>query len=470
MKKLPNGLSVVICITDMRKFLILIAILAIGAFAYTMIVKRFAPCEAEIPMWLETDSASAIEARTRADFSLTTEDVLAAIHEKHPEVTEAMLDSFARARYVERCVIDGEMRYFRKTARNLGLLNPAYNGGTPPRGATASPARIAYVDSVLDYYEGRNDFGLAHAVVYRFSVDVPGHEAIAGDSLRVWMPYPMASARQSDICVLEASPAEYVLSGDRSLHSSIYFEGIAPQPGDTAHFEYTARFVTCGAYVSEADIEKNIKPYETASAEYQRYTAFDNPHIVRLDSLAQAIVGSETSPFRQSEMVYDYIINRYPWAGAREYSTIPCIPLYVTEEGHGDCGQVALLYISLMRTLGVPARWESGWMLHPGELNLHDWAEVYFEGVGWLPVDVSFGRYTGSDRGAARTFYSHGIDAHRLAANSTVSGEFYPAKRFVRSETVDFQLGEVETDKGNLYYPAWDSKMTLIDVKPISIK
>ena len=140
------------------------------------------------------------------------------------------------------------------------------------------------------------------------------------------------------------------------------------------------------------------------------------------------------------------------------------------DEDHGDCGQVALLYISLMRTLGVPARWESGWMLHPGELNLHDWAEVYFEGVGWLPVDVSFGRYTGSDRGAARTFYSHGIDAHRLAANSTVSGEFYPAKRFVRSETVDFQLGEVETDKGNLYYPAWDSKMTLIDVKPISIK
>lgn len=30
-------------------------------------------------------------------------------------------------------------------------------------------------------------------------------------------------------------------------------------------------------------------------------------------------------------------------------------------------------------------------MMHPRAWNLHDWAEVYFEGVGWVPVDQSFG-------------------------------------------------------------------------------
>ncbi len=140
----------------------------------------------------------------------------------------------------------------------------------------------------------------------------------------------------------------------------------------------------------------------------------------------------------------------------------------MVNEGHGDCGQVSLLYISLMRSLGVPARWESGWMLHPGEVNLHDWAEVYFEGIGWLPVDVSFGRYINADNEEVRGFYSHGIDAHRFAANKGVGDKLYPAKRFVRSETVDFQVGEVETNKGNLYYPAWDSYMTILNVEPIS--
>ena len=123
-----------------------------------------------------------------------------------------------------------------------------------------------------------------------------------------------------------------------------------------------------------------------------------------------------------------------------------------------------------MRTLGIPARWESGWMLHPGEKNLHDWAEVYFEGVGWVPVDPSFGRYTSSDNKDIQTFYSHGMDAHRLTANKAVGKEFYPAKQYIRSETVDSQMGEVEVLQGNLFYPAWDSHLQLISVEPVEAK
>ena len=82
-------------------------------------------------------------------------------------------------------------------------------------------------------------------------------------------------------------------------------------------------------------------------------------------------------------------------------------------------------------------------MLHPGEKNLHDWAEVYFEGVGWVPVDVSFGRYTPSSNPDIVGFYSHGMDAHRLAANHTVCGDFYPA---------------------------WNSHLQLISVTPVETK
>lgn len=137
-------------------------------------------------------------------------------------------------------------------------------------------------------------------------------------------------------------------------------------------------------------------------------------------------------------------------------------------ERHGDCGQVSLLYISLMRTLGVPARWESGWMLHPGEKNLHDWAETYYEGVGWVPVDVSFGRMTNNDDKRIRNFYSTGIDSHRLIANKGVGMPFYPAKKYVRSETVDAQMGEVECSRGNLFYPAWDQHLEILSQKPVN--
>ena len=166
--------------------------------------------------------------------------------------------------------------------------------------------------------------------------------------------------------------------------------------------------------------------------------------------------------------MYNYIITKYPWAGAREYSSIECIPQFVLAENHGDCGQVALLYISIMRTLGVPARWESGWMLHPGQKNLHDWAEVYFEGVGWVPVDPSFGRYIGAENKATQKFYSTGMDQYRFATNIGVCGQLYPTKKYLRSETVDFQMGEVECSKGNLFYPGWKKKLEIIESKYVN--
>lgn len=420
---------------------------------------------------LETDSVAAIEARTRADFSLDRDELVKRLSEAYEGITEAEIDSFIELKYIEAMSFDGEERYHRKAVRNLGLMIAAHRDSAFRRGSTASEARIAYVDSILAFYRGTNPEGLAHAVTYRFSIDVPFDEAIAGDTLKVWMPVPLNTpecSRQWGVEILSTEPAEYILSDSRSVHNSIYFEAPAPEPGDTAHFEYVARFSTAGSYFPAEKISDSLKPYDTAGDIYTRYTKLpDGPHIVRLDTLAHKIVGSETNPYRQSELVFDYIIERYPWAGAREYSTIPCIPEYVTEQGHGDCGQVSLLYISLMRSLGVPARWESGWMLHPGELNLHDWAEVYFEGVGWVPVDVSFGRYTGASDPETRGFYSHGIDSHRLAANKGVGGAFYPPKRFVRSETVDFQVGEVETTKGNLYYPAWNYHFEIISQKAV---
>ncbi len=457
----------------MKKTIIVAFVVAAGAYGAYELANHAEEARAEsMPYaWLENDSVDAVTSRLRADFSLSRAEILQQIKEKYPEVTESDIDTFISRHYVEAKMLDGEQRFHRKSVRNLGLLHPDYNGGFKHRGANASAARISYVDSILSYYRGSNPAGLSHRVTYRFSIDVPYNDAIAGDTVRVWMPVPMDSlscVRQKNVEILHTSQPEFTLSNGRSVHNSIYFESPAPAEGDTLHFEYTGSFVTSGAYASAEDIKNGLKPYDKSSDLYQRYTKVpDGRHIIPLSDLAHSIVGDETNPSRQAELVFDYIINRYPWAGAREYSTISCIPEYVLREGHGDCGQVSLLFISLMRSLGVPARWESGWMLHPGEVNLHDWSEVYYEGVGWVPVDISFGRYTGASDPEITGFYSHGIDSHRFAANKGVGCDFYPPKRFVRSETVAFQVGEVETTKGNLYYPAWMYNMEVLSVDPI---
>jgi hypothetical protein len=55
-----------------------------------------------------------------------------------------------------------------------------------------------------------------------------------------------------------------------------------------------------------------------------------------------------------------------------------------------DCGQEALLFITLCRLNGIPAHWETGWTTGPDK-NMHDWCEIYLAPYGWVPADVSYG-------------------------------------------------------------------------------
>ncbi len=416
------------------------------------------------PVWLENDSLAAIESRTRSDFSLTMEQAQQQIKELYPNVTNEDIERFISQKALEVKVIDGQRMMHRKSPRNLKLLSTEIGGEWSGRGFDALPNDMALVDSITSVSKAEGDKCCEMYVKYRFSVDVPRHDFLLGDTLKVWVPLPIESARQSNVKILSASH-DYVRSTDKSVHNTIYFATPVNESSDSIiHFEYVGEYNVAAQYFGPDYIIKNIKPYDTESDLYKNYTCVELPHIVKFDSLAHEIVGDEKCPFRQSELVYDYIVKNFPWAGAREYSTIECLPQYVIDEKHGDCGQVALLYISIMRTLGVPARWESGWMLHPGQVNLHDWAEVYFEGIGWVPVDASFGRYKSCKNPASVNFYSTGMDQYRFATNLGINGTLYPAKKFVRSETVDFQMGEVECSKGNLFYPGWKKKFEILEM------
>ena len=58
------------------------------------------------------------------------------------------------------------------------------------------------------------------------------------------------------------------------------------------------------------------------------------------------------------------------------------------ELGGGVCQDFAHLFIAVCRALGLPARYVSGYVNHPGELATHAWAQVWGgDRVGWVDVD-----------------------------------------------------------------------------------
>ncbi len=68
---------------------------------------------------------------------------------------------------------------------------------------------------------------------------------------------------------------------------------------------------------------------------------------------------------------------------------------WVMDHKEGVCDEITNLFISMMRSQGIPARFVSG-MVYTNVLDdfgAHGWAEVYFPDHGWVPFDVTFGQY-----------------------------------------------------------------------------
>lgn len=413
------------------------------------------------------DSIVDIMRRVRSEFAVGDEEGFRQIRERVPSATDEQIEKWIASRLIETMSIDGQRRWFNRAARNFTLLGGELFAQRNDSTRAAECQRLQKYSAAVQ--ESRPDaVGVRnwHKAKITFTLDVDSGAVPAGEWVRVWLPFPIYNGRQRNIALTASSHPVRMSWG--SVHNTVYMETMVPQ-GEGLHFEITYTYDVGAQIFAREELLERLQPYDTASQEYMTYTSGESPNIVvdeAMRQLALKIVGGESNPVLQAGKIYDWIVERFPWASARDYSTIPCIPRYVLEEGHGDCGQVTLLNISLLRSIGIPARWESGWMLHPGAKGLHDWGEVYFEGIGWVPCDVSMGRTT---RGSAiADYYKTSTDIYRLATNRGVNGEFSPEKIYIRCDEVDSQLGEVEWRGGNVAGDKWKAALTIDSFEPIA--
>lgn len=414
--------------------------------------------------------------RVSLDFNRSRNDIVKWIQDHHNFTpTEEQLDEWEESGVLEFRIIEGEKRYFRNAAPNIFRVDAEAREliNSPVESAESGAKRT--LDIHLDEISETKISGKYHlpevTTHLKYTITVPESEIDDGELVKAWLPYPRKDVdRQTNVTFISASQSDYILSGDKTDHSSIYMQQVAKK-GEPVTFSVEFSFTSRGEWYDLTQFTP--KPYNKESDLYKKYTSEKLPHIIfseSIRSLTDSITRNDKTVLESLQSIYSYITSNFPWASALEYSTIPDIPEYVLENKKGDCGQVALLLINMLRYKGIPARWQSGWMTHPGEVNLHDWAEVYFEGVGWIPVDVSFGRGEPLKNETGRSFFMSGIDSYRLYINNDFSGKFNPVKEFPRSETIDFQRGEVETTKENLYFDRWNYKMEVISQVKIENK
>lgn len=387
-------------------------------------------------------STTEIQRRILLDFPKNYSQILTEIKEIMPNVTDEQIAFWERTKVLEYVVINGEKRYFRRAARNVFRIEPEAKAFYIAHYGDEKAGRASFLADYLPQIVERRD---EREFEFRFTLTVKPDVVPAGETIRCWLPQPIECKYQSFtpvICDTEAKTP--------SIHSSLYLEKKAVKATPT-RFETSFRFKSKSFfYPTDANIQESFS---------HRDLTEQTPHIVfteRIKRLSSQIVGNEVDKQRIARKIFSWISDNIVWAVAREYSTIANIPEYVIEHRYGDCGQVTLLFMTLCRYNGIPARWLSGFMLHPKYENLHDWCEIFIDSLGWVPVDVSFGIQRYSHDETIKFFYFMGIDAFRLVVNRGIAGEFLPPKLHPRSETVDFQRGEVEWRGGNIYFDKFD--------------
>ena len=63
----------------------------------------------------------------------------------------------------------------------------------------------------------------------------------------------------------------------------------------------------------------------------------------------------------------------------------------------GVCDEITALFVSMLRGLGIPAKYVSGYaytdLRVPAGFGAHAWAEVYFPDIGWIPFDITYNEF-----------------------------------------------------------------------------
>lgn len=265
-----------------------------------------------------------------------------------------------------------------------------------------------------------------------------------GKTLRVWLPYPCVTPELSDAALLAASHP--VRIDDHALRCA-YME-LPDYHGETA--EITLSFVNTARYREIApELVDEVQP------DMPEYLGEQLPHIrfsPYLRLLEAEITGHHKNPLVRARRIYDYITKNVRYSFMREYRYFDDIPTYCAVNHRGDCGVQALLFITLARISGIPARWQSGNSVKPalsgkqgGHIGSHDWAQFYIAPFGWLLCDPSVGG------GAYRCgkediwdFYFCHADAFRYICATAFQSDLSPAKTYMRLDPYDNQSGEAE--------------------------
>ena len=124
----------------------------------------------------------------------------------------------------------------------------------------------------------------------------------------------------------------------------------------------------------------------------------------RIHDLAVEITAGHSTPYSQAKAIERYLRTEYAYRPPQTSQDgeppagLDPVDWFLFDKREGTCGNFSSAFVFLARAVGLPARVVSGWAIGitPSRQivssdQAHQWAEVAFEGLGWVDFDSTPG-------------------------------------------------------------------------------
>ncbi len=375
--------------------------------------------------------------RLPLNYPYSEEEALLMIQKEIPDFTMEELHHYEDIHAADWIYVNGQVRL---QDRFWPSMKKVYGEIAERVGQPLSPNN-PLLDTNIEQMEENGE--AAYHIRIKTTVRIQ-EESFQPGKVLVHIPVPAKCLNMQNIRILSTSHEDYILAEEDAPMRTIAFETECKENEPFfVEYEYDSVVPYPQLQVKGASVPTDFTDLQE-----------EKPQIVftpTIRALCKELIGNETNPLIQAWRFYEYCTENVTYAFMREYMTLGNICEYAAAQRIGDCGVKALLFITLCRCAGIPARWQSGMYVTEDYVGNHDWAMFYIEPYGWLFADPSFGgsayRVGNMDRHA---FYFGHLDPFRMAANNGFQKELTPPKKWWRKDPYDNQSGEVEYEDHGL--------------------
>lgn len=375
-------------------------------------------------------------------------DALRLLDETFTDFRPEELPDLVNARAADWIYVRGVRRFHHRFLANIITTRPDYAARQkrPSQASREDAQRARRLEENLDLMaqKGRRSARITLRATFRLRPQA----VRPGVPLTVHLPIPRACAHQSDIRILALShPDAAVLAPEDAPQRTVCFRDCPAGDAFSVTYSYvnTLSYVRPDPALAQAGYPDSCRAYLAQQAPNILFTPL-------MHALLEGVRGEERNPLQVARRIYDFVTQQVKYSYMREYAALDCICDYAARNRKGDCGVQAILFITLCRLAGIPARWQSGLCADPDHVGCHDWAEFYVRPYGWLYADPSYGGGAWRARNLRKwNYYFGNLDVYRMVSCGETQSPFQPPKRFFRIDPTDNQRGEAEyPDRGLL--------------------